>query len=149
MATKAKTIKNKTKVSNETELENQKYIFALGRRKTAIASVRLYEGQGISTINDRNIEDFLDPQKLDELLRVFSVLDLQGQMFFTAKANGGGTSGLVGAVRLGIARALSMYNPDYKKTLKDSKYLTRDPRKVERKKSGLKKARKAPQYSKR
>ena len=148
MPTKTK-IKNKNTLNDKVEMENQKYIFAIGRRKTAVASVRLYEGQGISTINDKNVEEFLDPQKLDELLKVFSVLDLQNQMFFSAKTNGGGTSGLVGAVRLGIARALSMYNPDYKKTLKDSKYLTRDPRKVERKKSGLKKARKAPQYSKR
>ena len=124
---------------------------AVGRRKQAIARVRLVPGSGTITVNGRTIEDYF-PNKLHQQLinDPFTVLDLAGGYDVIARISGGGPSGQAGALRLGIARALNEIDRDANRdALKKAGYLTRDDRAVERKKAGLKKARKAQQYSKR
>jgi small subunit ribosomal protein S9 len=121
-----------------------------GRRKEAVARVRLRAGEGKITINGREVEDFFpnpthrmilsEPQRLTQTDEVYDVDVL---------IHGGGVTGQAGAVRLGIARALIELDPELRPTLKRAGFLTRDDRKKESKKYGLKKARKAPQYSKR
>lgn len=121
-----------------------------GRRKTAIARVRLVPGNGNITINNRTFEDFF-PNKTSRLivLQPMELTDTTGRFDVICRANGGGVTGQAGAVRLGIARALIKANPELRPALKKAGFMTRDPRMVERKKYGLHKARKAPQYSKR
>lgn len=121
-----------------------------GRRKTAIARVRLVPGSGNITINNRTFEDFF-PNKTSRLivLQPMELTTTTGRFDVLCRVNGGGVTGQAGAVRLGIARALIKANPELRPTLKRAGFLTRDPRMVERKKYGLHKARKAPQYSKR
>lgn len=121
-----------------------------GRRKTAVARVRLIPGTGNITINDRTFEDFF-PNRTSRLivLQPLELTNTTGRFDVVCRANGGGVTGQAGAVRLGIARALIKANPELRPTLKRAGFLTRDPRMVERKKYGLHKARKAPQYSKR
>lgn len=123
----------------------------LGRRKEAIARVRLVPGTGQWTINGRTLEDYF-PNKLHQQLvnDPFTLLDLKGRFDVIARIRGGGTSGQAGALRLGISRALNEIDREANRpALKKAGFLTRDARAVERKKAGLKKARKAPQYSKR
>ncbi len=123
----------------------------LGRRKEAIARVRLVPGTGEWTINGRALDEYF-PNKLHQQLvkAPFVLLDLEGRFDVIARINGGGISGQAGALRLGIARALNEIDRDANRpALKKAGFLTRDDRAVERKKAGLKKARKAPQYSKR
>jgi small subunit ribosomal protein S9 len=121
-----------------------------GRRKTAIARVRLVPGNGNITINKRTFEEFF-PNKTSRLivLQPMELTSTTGRFDVLCRANGGGVTGQAGAVRLGIARALIKANPELRPALKKAGFLTRDPRMVERKKYGLHKARKAPQYSKR
>jgi len=121
-----------------------------GRRKTAIARVRLVPGSGNITINNRTFEDFF-PNKTSRLivLQPMELTTTTGRFDVICRVNGGGVTGQAGAVRLGIARALIKANPELRPALKKAGFLTRDPRMVERKKYGLHKARKAPQYSKR
>jgi small subunit ribosomal protein S9 len=124
---------------------------AVGRRKQAIARVRLMPGSGNYTVNGRSLEDYF-PNKLHQQLinDPFTVLDLGGSYDVIARITGGGPSGQAGALRLGIARALNQIDEENNRaSLKKSGFLTRDARVKERKKAGLKKARKAPQYSKR
>ncbi|MGF3055987.1 30S ribosomal protein S9 [Microbacterium sp. YY-01] len=124
---------------------------AVGRRKQAIARVRLVPGSGKITINGREFEDYF-PNKLHQQLVTdpFTVLDLSGAYDVIARIAGGGPSGQAGALRLGIARALNEIDAEHNRpTLKKAGFLSRDARIKERKKAGLKKARKAPQYSKR
>ena len=124
---------------------------ALGRRKEAVARVRLVPGSGEWTINERTLEDYF-PNKLHQQLvnSPFALLDLEGRFDVIALIDGGGTSGQAGALRLGIARALNNIDREANRpALKKAGFLTRDARAIERKKAGLKKARKAPQYSKR
>ncbi|MGO1590640.1 MAG: 30S ribosomal protein S9 [Ancrocorticia sp.] len=124
---------------------------ALGRRKQAIARVRLVPGSGEWKINGRSLEDYF-PNKLHRQLvnDPFTLLDLEGRFDVVARINGGGISGQAGALRLGIARALNEIDRDNNRAaLKKAGFLTRDARAVERKKAGLKKARKASQFSKR
>jgi small subunit ribosomal protein S9 len=121
-----------------------------GRRKTSVARVRLERGSGQFTLNGRPLEDYFPTETLQGLVREpFEVTESTGQFDVLARIHGGGTTGQAGALRLGIARALEDEEPDWRAPLKSAGLLTRDPRKVERKKYGLKKARKAPQYSKR
>ena len=124
---------------------------ALGRRKEAVARVRLVPGTGQWKINGRTLEDYF-PNKVHQQ-RVNSPLklvDVEGRFDVVARIAGGGTSGQAGALRLGIARALNAIDAESNRpALKKAGFLTRDARVVERKKAGLKKARKAPQYSKR
>jgi len=124
---------------------------AVGRRKRAIARVRVIPGTGVITVNGRTLEDYF-PNKLHQQLITdpFTVLNLGGAYDVIARISGGGDSGQAGALRLGIARALNEIDAENNRpTLKKAGFLSRDARVIERKKAGLKKARKAPQYSKR
>lgn len=124
---------------------------AVGRRKQAIARVRVAPGAGTITVNGREFADYF-PNKLHQQLITdpFTVLELSGSYDVIARITGGGPSGQAGALRLAIARALNEIDRENNRpTLKKSGFLTRDARVIERKKAGLKKARKAPQFSKR
>lgn len=124
---------------------------ATGRRKEAVARVRIVPGTGKWQINGRDLDDYF-PNKVHQQLvsEPFVVLDLQDKYDVIARVHGGGASGQAGALRLGVARALNLADVDNNRpVLKKNGFLTRDARVTERKKAGLKKARKAPQYSKR
>ena len=123
---------------------------ATGRRKEAIARVRLVPGSGKWTINGRTLEDYF-PNKVHQQIvnEPLTTLDVADRYDILVRVQGGGVSGQAGAVRLGIARALTETDGDARPPLKKAGFLTRDARVKERKKYGLKKARKAPQYSKR
>lgn len=123
---------------------------AVGRRKEAVARVRLVPGSGEFTINGRTLDHFFPNKVHQQLIKSPLVtVEREEQFDLIALIHGGGASGQAGALRLAIARALTVYSPDDRPTLKKEGFLTRDARAVERKKAGLKKARKAPQYSKR
>ena len=125
-------------------------IQTVGRRKEAIVRVRLLPGTGQFKLNGRTIEDYFPNKVHQQLIREpFVILEKADQYDVVGLLHGGGTSGQAGALRLGIARALIEIDPDDRPALKKAGFLTRDPRVTERKKYGLKKARKAPQYSKR
>ncbi|MGI6452895.1 MAG: 30S ribosomal protein S9 [Syntrophomonadaceae bacterium] len=121
-----------------------------GRRKKAIARVRLVPGEGKIVINDRSFEDFF-PNKTSRLIvqQPLELTGMTGRFDVICRVHGGGVTGQAGSVQLGIARALCKADPDVRPSLRKSGFLTRDPRMKERKKYGLHKARKAPQYSKR
>jgi small subunit ribosomal protein S9 len=123
---------------------------ATGRRKEAIARVRIAPGTGQWVINGRPLDAYF-PNKVHQQLvtEPFRTLELEGRYDVIARITGGGVTGQAGALRLGIARALNEADPDNRPSLKRAGFLTRDARVKERKKYGLKKARKAPQYSKR
>jgi small subunit ribosomal protein S9 len=126
------------------------YFYGTGRRKSSVARVRLYPGTGVVTINGRDIDDYFGLETLK--LIVNQPLDLTnnvGKFDIVANVNGGGISGQAGAIRHGIARALLLADETYRGALKAAGLLTRDPRMKERKKYGLKAARRAPQFSKR
>jgi small subunit ribosomal protein S9 len=126
------------------------YIEGIGRRKTSTARVRIYrDNKKIQRINDKDAKDYLTPVKLNNALEPLRVVDLEDSFGFSVKVDGGGTTGQSGAIKLGLARALVKYNPKLKDTLTEEGLLTRDDRMVERKKYFLRKARRAPQYSKR
>ena len=132
-------------------MADTQYYEGLGRRKTATARVRLHTGgNGGFVVNDKQFGEYFSRQTdqfhINEALKVTGV---DGRFNVTVKVNGGGVTGQAGAVRLGIARALLKVDPDYRKVLREHGMLTRDPRAKERKKPGLKRARKAPQYTKR
>lgn len=121
-----------------------------GRRKRSVARVRLTRGTGQITINDRSIDDYFPTEILQMVVNEpFLATDTEGQWDVIARIHGGGVTGQAGALRHGIARALEAGEPEFRPPLKKAGLLTRDDRQVERKKYGLKKARKAPQYSKR
>ena len=121
-----------------------------GRRKSSIARVRLVEGTGKITINKKDIEDFTDLETLKVIIRQpLTVTNTLTKYDVVCTVKGGGFTGQAGAIRHGIARALNEANDEYRPILKSNGFLTRDPRMKERKKYGLKKARKAPQFSKR
>lgn len=123
--------------------------YGTGRRKNAIARVRLVPGTGKVTVNGKEAVSYFGREALAEYATTpFKVTDTQGHFDVIARCNGGGISGQAGALRHGIARAL-LDAGDYRGELKKAGYLTRDSRMVERKKYGLKKARKRPQFSKR
>jgi len=130
--------------------ESIRYYQGTGRRKSAMARVRLYPGDGSIIVNDKPVEEYFSRKRdilhLTEPLRVTATQD---SFDLTVKVEGGGISGQAGAVRHGIARALLEANPNLRPTLRKGGFLTRDPRAKERKKPGLKRARKAPQYTKR
>ena len=126
------------------------YFYGTGRRKEAVARVRLVPGKGKITINDRTIEDFFGLETLRMIVKQPLILTgSEAKYDIIAKVIGGGYTGQAGAIRHGIARALNEANSEYRPALKSNGFLTRDPRMKERKKYGLKKARKAPQFSKR
>ena len=127
--------------------------YGTGRRKTSVARVFLKPGNGKIKINGKTYDDineyFCNPAWSKHALEPLFVTNMFGKFDIVARLNGGGPSGQAGALRLGIARALVQFDEKLKPILKEHKMLTRDPRMVERKKYGLKKARRAPQYSKR
>ena len=131
-----------------------KYFYAVGRRKTSVAQVRLFENDKATdndiVINEKQLKDYFPTISLqNNLLTPLKAVGVHGKFGMTVLVRGGGVTGQVEAVRLGISRALVVFNPELKKTLKDLGLMTRDAREVERKKAGLKKARKAPQWAKR
>lgn len=127
------------------------YFYALGRRKSSTARVRIMNGKGQITVNDKPAEEYFASSKtlLNELQQPFVILDQVNKFDVSAKVSGGGHAGQVDAIRLGIARALATMNADLKSTLKRADLLGRDPREKERKKFGLKGARKQRQFTKR
>ena len=129
----------------------RQYHYGTGRRKSSVARVRVYEnGTGSITINGRDIEDYFGLETLKLLVRQPLVTtDTLGKVDLVVTVAGGGVTGQAGAIRHGVARALLGLNPEYRTALKAAGFLTRDPRMKERKKYGLKAARRAPQFSKR
>ena len=126
------------------------YFYGTGRRKKSVARVRLYPGTGAITINGRDIDDYFGLDTLKLIVnQPFGVTDTVGKFDVVVNVNGGGFSGQAGAIRHGVARALLSADETYKPLLKKAGFLTRDPRMKERKKDGLKGARRAPQFSKR
>ena len=129
----------------------RKYFYGTGRRKSSVARVRVYEnGTGAITINGRDIDNYFGLDTLKLIVRQPLVsTDMLGKVDVVVNVAGGGVTGQAGAIRHGISRALLLVNPEYRPTLKAAGFLTRDPRMKERKKYGLKAARRAPQFSKR
>ena len=129
----------------------KKYFYGTGRRKSSVARVRVYEnGTGSIIINGRDINDYFGLETLKLVVRQPLVTtELVDKVDVVVSVCGGGVSGPAGAIRHGIARALLTVNPEYRASLKAAGFLTRDPRMKERKKYGLKAARRAPQFSKR
>lgn len=125
-----------------TEKKTSKYNFGTGRRKTAIARVRIHNDLKISTLNTKE-------HKFAKELAPFEVVGKKSSFGVSVVVSGGGKNGQIEAIQHGIARALVQYDPEFRLSLKKAGYLRRDPREVERKKPGLKKARKSPQWSKR
>ena len=126
------------------------YFYGTGRRKSSVARVRLYPGSGKITINNRDVDDYFGLETLKLIInQPFGVTNTIGKFDIVANVSGGGISGQAGAIRHGVARALLLADESYRVLLKKSGFLTRDPRMKERKKYGLKKARKASQFSKR
>jgi small subunit ribosomal protein S9 len=129
------------------------YYYGTGRRKTAVARVRLYpssSGDGLITVNGRNADEYFPRETLMQTVRSpLRILELGNRFSISVKVVGGGVSGQAGAVRHGIARALVRADEEFRPVLRKNGFLTRDPRMKERKKYGLKRARKAPQYTKR
>jgi small subunit ribosomal protein S9 len=127
------------------------YFYALGRRKSATARVRIMSGKGKVTVNDKPAEEYFADSKylLHKLGQPFAVLDQTGKFDVSARVTGGGHDGQLEAIRLGIAKALTEVNEDFKSTLKRADLLSRDSRDKERKKFGLRGARKQRQFTKR
>ena len=129
----------------------KKYFYGTGRRKSSVARVRVYEnGTGSVIINGRDINDYFGLETLKLVVnQPLVAADLVGKVDLVVTVTGGGGSGQAGAIRHGLSRALVTLNPEYRATLKAAGFMTRDPRMKERKKYGLKAARRAPQCSKR
>lgn len=124
--------------------------YGTGRRKSSIARVRLVEGKGTITINGKDIDEYLGQETLKVIVRQpLTATNTTDKYDVICTVQGGGFTGQAGAIRLGVARALLEANSEYRPILKSAGFLTRDPRMKERKKYGLKKARRAPQFSKR
>jgi small subunit ribosomal protein S9 len=128
-----------------------KYFYGLGRRKAATARARLYAGKGNVTINDKPAAEYLSDNKtlLAEVTDPLALVNKQKEFDVTIKVNGGGLAGQVDAIKLAIAKALTVGHSDLRSTLKKAEFLKRDPREKERKKYGLRSARKREQFSKR
>ena len=131
--------------------EKAPYVYGTGRRKSSVARVRVYQGTGKVTINDRPIDEYFGLETLKLIVRQPLVLTDTNEKFdVVCRVSGGGVTGQAGAIRHGIARALLQYDSEnLRPILKKAGFLTRDPRMKERKKYGLKAARRAPQFSKR
>ena len=129
----------------------RKYHYGTGRRKSSVARVRVYEnGTGSIIINGREMDDYFGLETLKLIVRQPLIsTDMLGKVDVVVTVAGGGVSGQAGAIRHGISRALVLVNPEYRASLKAAGFMTRDPRMKERKKYGLKAARRAPQFSKR
>lgn len=129
--------------------ETKPYFYGTGRRKNSVARVRVYNGTGKITINDRDIDDYFGLETLKLIVRQpLAVAGVEGKFDIVVRVAGGGVSGQAGAIRHGLSRALLVYDENLRGELKKAGFLTRDPRMKERKKYGLKAARRAPQFSK-
>ena len=130
---------------------NQQFFYGVGRRKSAIARVRLYPGEGKITVNGKPSRDYFGGRELHQTTMVepMRVTGTADRFDVVVTVVGGGVSGQAGAIRHGISRALVRFDEEFRSPLKQGKFLTRDARVKERKKVGLKRARKAPQYTKR
>jgi small subunit ribosomal protein S9 len=138
------------KTSGHAKPASGKYIFATGRRKTAVANVRLFTGNGANIVNKKDLAVYFSTKHLQEaVLRPLAISGLQGEYYFVAHVSGGGRISQAEAVRHGVAQALAGLSEDMHKVLKKNGFLTRDDRKKERKKPGLRRARRAPQWAKR
>jgi small subunit ribosomal protein S9 len=127
-----------------------RYYEAVGRRKRAVARVRLYPGEGEMVINGKPLDEYFGrPQDWRDVTAPFALTESQSRFNLSVLVKGGGITGQAHAIRHGIARALLLADPESKRALRRAGFLTRDPREKERKKPGLKRARKAPQYTKR
>ncbi len=133
------------------EYTTRPYFYGTGRRKSSVARVRLYQGTGKVTINGRDIDDYFGLETLKLIVRQpLTLTELTEKFDIDCRVAGGGVSGQAGAIRHGVARALLQYDSEnLRSALKKAGFLTRDPRMKERKKYGLKAARRAPQFSKR
>ncbi len=130
--------------------EGKPYFYGTGRRKSSVARVRVYNGTGKITINDRDIDEYFGLETLKLIVRQPLTLTGTNDKFdIVCRVAGGGVTGQAGAIRHGISRALLQYDAELRGELKKAGFLTRDPRMKERKKYGLKGARRAPQFSKR
>jgi small subunit ribosomal protein S9 len=130
--------------------EEVRFYEGVGRRKRAIARVRLYPGDGQIVINDRSLQEhFGRPQDWLDVVSPLKLTSTESRFNLSVQVRGGGITGQAQAIRHGVARALLLARPDLRLTLRRAGFLTRDPREKERKKPGLKRARKAPQYTKR
>ena len=126
------------------------YFYGTGRRKSSVARVRVYPGSGSITINGKDIDQYFGLETLKLIInQPFDVTGTMGKFDIVANVNGGGMSGQAGAIRHGVARALLLADETFRSPLKKAGFLMRDPRMKERKKYGLKAARRAPQFSKR
>ena len=126
------------------------YFYGTGRRKSSVARVRLFPGTGAITINGQDIDDYFGLETLKLIInQPFDVTDTRGKFDIVANVKGGGFSGQAGAIRHGVSRALLLADDSFRAPLKRAGFLTRDPRMKERKKYGLKAARRASQFSKR
>ena len=130
--------------------DKKPYFYGTGRRKNSVARVRVYAGTGKITINDRDIDEYFGLETLKLIVRQpLVVAGVEGKFDIVVRVSGGGVSGQAGAIRHGLSRALLVYDENLRPELKKAGFLTRDPRMKERKKYGLKAARRAPQFSKR
>lgn len=130
--------------------DSKPYFYGTGRRKSSVARVRVYAGTGSITINGRDIDDYFGLETLKLIVRQpLNLTDTLGKFDIVCNVAGGGVTGQAGAIRHGLSRALLQYNAELRPVLKKAGFLTRDPRMKERKKYGLKAARRAPQFSKR
>ena len=130
--------------------EGKPYFYGTGRRKSSVARVRVYNGTGKITINDRDIDDYFGLETLKLIVRQpLNLTETLDKFDIVCRVSGGGVTGQAGAIRHGVSRALLQYDENLRSALKKSGLLTRDPRMKERKKYGLKGARRAPQFSKR
>lgn len=131
-------------------LAKGRYVYATGRRKTAVANVRLFAGSEDSQVNKKSLDAYFGtPSMRDTAVRPLALTGLMGDFYFLASVNGGGSNAQTEAIRHGIAQALASMNDEMKTVLKKNGFLTRDDRKKERKKPGLRGARRAPQWAKR
>lgn len=148
---KVKVEKKEEKIEDTDSKKKQEYLYAVGKRKTSIALSRVYKkGTGKITVNDKKLEEYFPTSEDQEVIK--SALKLIGQdnkLDISVKVFGGGVSSQAQACRHGISKALIQLNPNFRKPLKKAGYLKRDARKKERKKPGLKRARRAPQWKKR
>ena len=130
--------------------ETNPYFYGTGRRKESVARERVYAGTDKITINDRDIDDYFGLETLKLTVRQpLAITDTTDKFDIVCRVSGGGVTGQAGAIRHGLSRALLQYDESLRPALKKAGFLTRDPRMKERKKPGLKKARRAPQFSKR
>lgn len=151
---KAVKAEKEVKVAPKAKKSSEKYFYAVGRRKSSVAQVRLYADDKATDndliVNGKKFKEYFPMiSSQNSLLAPLKAVGMQGKFRMTVLVRGGGTTGQVEAVRLGVARALVVADETLKKTLKDLGLMTRDAREVERKKAGLKKARKSPQWAKR